>query len=244
MSMDKEVRMPFSPRRIALALGLAVGCGAALVAGPAIASDHQDTPEVELNPKCDINDVYAFPGSDPSRICLVMTTSSPIARSAVNPSFDADKLYQLKVDNTGDGVEDLVLQFVFSGTGSGQKVTMFGPDVPVATGQRNRILSRNATLNGNINANLGAANGVQLFAGLRDDPFFLDLEQFFRLIPDRRPVTGPLAVANPIDPPAWRDPGIDYLKTYNTLAIVVELPLDRLTVGGNARFGVWGTISR
>ena len=29
-----------------------------------IGSDHQDTPEVELNPKQDMTDVYAFPGSD------------------------------------------------------------------------------------------------------------------------------------------------------------------------------------
>ncbi|HEX7879839.1 MAG TPA: DUF4331 family protein [Candidatus Eisenbacteria bacterium] len=236
--------MPFSPRRIAVALGLAFGCGAGVVAGSALASDHQDTPEVELNPKCDINDVYAFPGSSPSRICLVMTTSSPIAAGTANPSFDPDKLYQIKVDNTGDAVEDLVLQFIFTGTGSGQMVALFGPAAPVATGARNRIINANATVSGSINSNLGAGDNVQLFAGLRDDPFFLDLEQFFRLLPDRRPATGPLAVANPIDPPAWRDPGVDYLRNYNTLAIVVELPLERLTVGGNAEFGVWGTISR
>ncbi|MDZ4805210.1 MAG: DUF4331 family protein [Candidatus Eisenbacteria bacterium] len=231
-------------RRSVLALAMTIGCGAALFAGPAPASDHQDTPEVELNPKCDINDVYAFPGSSPSRICLVMTTSSPIAAGATSPSFDPDKLYQLKVDNSGDGVEDLVLQFVFEGTGSGQKVTMFGPAEPAQTGQRMKVLDVNSTLNGGINSNLGAGDNVQVFAGLRDDPFFLDLQQFFRILPDRRPVTGPLAVANPISPAAWRNPATDYLAGFNTLAIVVELPLDRLTVGGNAKFGVWGTISR
>ena len=35
------------------------------------------------------------------------------------------------------------------------------------------------------------ANGIQLFAGPRDDPFFIDLEQFFRIMPDRQPVSGP-----------------------------------------------------
>ena len=51
-----------------------------------LASDHQDTPEVELNPRMDINDVYAFPGSAADRIAIVMTTSSPIAGQSA--SFD------------------------------------------------------------------------------------------------------------------------------------------------------------
>ena len=35
-----------------------------------------------------------------------------------------------------------------------------------------------------------AAGNMQVFAGLRDDPFFIDLEQFFRILPDRKPVSG------------------------------------------------------
>jgi hypothetical protein len=34
---------------------------------------------------------------------------------------------------------------------------------------------------------------MQVFAGVRDDPFFIDLSQFFRIIPDRRPTEGPLS---------------------------------------------------
>src|SRR2546430_14762928 len=37
------------------------------------ASDHQDTPEVELNPRMDINDLYAFPGSSADRTTSVLT---------------------------------------------------------------------------------------------------------------------------------------------------------------------------
>jgi hypothetical protein len=46
-----------------------------------VASDHQDTPEVELSPRYDVNDVYAFPAADPSRIALVLGTSSPLTPS-------------------------------------------------------------------------------------------------------------------------------------------------------------------
>src|SRR5687768_3877817 len=93
-----------------LALTLAGAAALATLAAVAEGSDHQDTPEVELSPRMDINDVYAFPGSTPDRIALVMTTSSPIA-PGTDAAFDPNLLYQLKVDNTGDGIEDLVLQF-------------------------------------------------------------------------------------------------------------------------------------
>ena len=45
-------------------------------------------------------------------------------------------------------------------------------------------------MTGPTNTVLGSASGVQLFAGIRDDPFYIDLEQFFKIIPDRAPVAG------------------------------------------------------
>jgi hypothetical protein len=225
-----------------LSLGLMVGVRATL------ASDHQDTPEVELSPRMDINDVYAFPGSTEDRIVLVMTTSSPITPGqAASASFDPNLLYQLKIDNTGDAAEDLVIQFTFEGEGSAQKVNVRGPVRPNAAGVRNTLVTSATAMSGTFNTTFGSSTGTQAFAGLRDDPFFLDLEQFFRIIPDRRPVTGPLAQL-PDQPTAssFRAAGaaVDYLRGLNTLALVVELPEAMLTAGGNAKIGIWGTISR
>src|SRR5689334_24446692 len=61
------------PRRHLLAALIVVlaGGGAARLA---IGSDHQDTPFVELNPKSDLTDVYAFPGASAGRIVLAMDT--------------------------------------------------------------------------------------------------------------------------------------------------------------------------
>ena len=211
-------------------------------------SDHQDTPEVELSPRMDVNDVYAFPGSSADRIVLVLTTSSPItpAQSAA-AAFDPNLLYQLKIDNTGDGVEDKVFQITFSGTGTNQQVTVRGPVAPAQTGTMNTLVSSGTSTTGATNTNLGSASGVQVFAGIRDDPFFLDLEQFFRIVPDRKPVSGGLSQL-PDQPTAsaFRAPGqaVDYLRGINTLAIVLEMPTAMLTDGGNKKIGVWGTISR
>ena len=71
------------------ALLAALGVGSAAVIRDALGSDHQDTPEVELSPRMDINDVYAFPGASDDQIVLVLTTSSPItpAQSAT-ATFD------------------------------------------------------------------------------------------------------------------------------------------------------------
>jgi hypothetical protein len=226
----------------------AVALATAISAVTLFASDHQDTPEVELSPRMDINDVYAFPGASADRIVFVMTTSSPItpAQSA-SASFDPNLLYQLKIDNSGDGVEDRVLQFTFSGTGANQQVQVRGPIAPASTGMVNTIVSAAPSLTGAVNSNLGSSTGLQVFTGLRDDPFFLDLEQFFRIVPDRKPVTGPLSqLPDSPSASAWRPVGqaVDYLRGLNTLAIVVELPTSMLTAAGSAKIGVWSTISR
>jgi hypothetical protein len=98
-----------------------------------------------------------------------------------------------------------------------------------------------------VNTNLGSPTDIQVFCGLRDDPFYIDLEQFFRILPDRKPVTGDLSQL-PDTPSAscFRDNLLaqDYLAGFNTLAIVVELPESRLTQGASTRLGIWGTISR
>ena len=210
-----------------------------------LASDHQDTPEVELNPRMDINDVYAFPGASADRIAIVLTTSSPIAGQTA--SFDPDLLYQLKVDNTGDAVEDLVFQVTFDdGTGANQKYTIRGPVAPSMTGTKAKLVTTGNVVTGSVGSVAGSTSGVQGFAGIKADPFVIDLEQFFNIIPDRRPSTGPLS--GPATPTAtqFRTPGIDFLRPFNTLAIAIELPKSQLvsSTDAGAKFGVWGTISR
>jgi len=228
-----------------LTLGATALVGIAVFAVGLRASDHQDTPEVELNPRQDINDVYAFPGATSDRIALVVTTSSPIAGQSA--SFDPNLLYQIKVDNTGDAVEDLVFQVTFdNGVGSAQRYTLRGPVAPARTGTVNTLLETGPTVTGTVGSTSGSATGTQVFAGLRADPFVIDLEQFFNIVPDRRPSTGPLSTPLTATASAFRSPGVDFLRPFNTLAIAIELPKALLVAGTDAaaRIGVWGTISR
>jgi len=242
MSRIRTVRR----RWIALALTLAT-VSAFGTATRMRASDHQDTPEVELAQKPDINDVYAFPGSNAGRIVLAVTTASPIT-PAQSPTigFDPNLLYQIKIDNNSDALEDLVMQVRFRGTGRQQTVELFGPVAPAQTGNRNTIAAAVPVLSGPTNTALTSASGIQLQAGLFDDPFFIDLSQFFRILPDRRPVRGPLS-RFPDPATSFRNPGFDFLRGFNALAIVIELPENMLlapNAGDDPVLGIWATTAR
>ena len=220
--------------------------------GIAVASDHQDTPLVELNPRMDLSDVYAFPGSAPGRIVLVMNTSpflSPAQTAAAR--FDPNFLYPFKIDNDGDAVEDRIIQVSFEGTGTSQKAVVHGPfsatDAGVTVGAMMNTVNTKATeMKGGFNTNFGSASGIQAFAGPRDDPFFIDLEAAFCILPDRRPVTGTLAAPCMLPSVGFRSVGqaVNYTAGFNVLSIVVELPSSQLENGAPGKLGIWGTISR
>jgi uncharacterized protein DUF4331 len=234
----------FRPGRIAAA-ALVAACAAGV--GVALASDHQDTPDVELNPEMDLTDLYVFPSPVPGRVVLVLN-SWGVLSPAETPTtyFDPNILYQFKIDNDHDGVEDRVIQVTFNGAGADQTVEVRGPVAPpVAGAMGNRLSTAAAVVSGGTRVAIGSASGMQVFAGPRDDPFFIDLEQFFRIIPDRKPVTGALSQL-PDTPTAssWRTPGIDFLAGFNVLSIVIELPVSQLTGSAGPNFGVWATISR
>ncbi len=235
--------------RRGLALLAALGVVGFAGVRAARASDHQDNPIVELNPAMDMSDFYAFPGSAADRIVMVLD-SRPLLTPAQTPSasFDPNILYQFKIDNTGDAKEDRVIQVIFKGTGSTQTVEVRGPMAPpVVGGMMNSVADVTPAVTGKINTVIGTSSGMQVYAGAREDPFFLDLEQFLRILPDRKPSTGPLSLI-PDSPTAtsFRAAGsaVDALAGSNVLSIVIELPTAQLTSGGAASLGLWGTISR
>ena len=108
------------------------------------------------------------------------------------------------------------------------------------------LATSGTVVTGRVGTTSGSATGIQAFAGLKADPFVIDLEQFFNVIPDRRPSTGPLAIQNGPPASSFRVPGVDFLRPFNTLAVAIELPRSALqsSTAADARFGVWSTISR
>src|SRR3954468_23773535 len=111
-----------------LAIALAI-CLVAQIPDRVLAADHRDAPAVDALGEGDITDVYAFVDpNDATRVVLAVNVNS-FAVPAVNGtySFSPDMLYQIKIDNTGDGREDFVIQMVASGLGQAQTLKVFGP---------------------------------------------------------------------------------------------------------------------
>ena len=165
------------------------------VAHSARGSDHQDAPAQLANPLSDITDVYVFPDTlNTNNVILAMdidpllTPGSKTTGAALDPNL----LYQFKISHSntvlGDNApEDTVIQLQATGSGPTQTVSLYGPTKPQYTGSMS-VLETSAFV-GSVPFNtLPAAqqsNGSYVFVGPRADPFFFDLFQFFKILPDR-----------------------------------------------------------
>ncbi len=244
-------------RRVALVLA------AGLLLIPAVffsfrltASDHADTAENYNRIGADMTDVFMFPSpTNDNNVVIVMDVHGLIP-AGQTASFDPQVLYQMKMDITGDYVEDLVIQARFIGTGANQTVVISGPRAPATTGTTAKF-GRPSGVTGTINQTFSPVAGMQVFAGIRSDPFFFDLNRFFAILPDRMtPLQGvqvDFASIMAADTPQVNgfrgfpagsgfdsSPASDFLANLNVLSIIVELP--RSALGGGMVY-LWETTS-
>ncbi|MEQ9618120.1 MAG: DUF4331 family protein [Deltaproteobacteria bacterium] len=224
------------------------------ITNEAVAADHVDAPLTTADPQIDITDVYAFlDPDDESRLVLAMAVVPFIQpQDNGNVGFDPDVLYQFKVDNDGDAVEDFVVQIIFDGSGFNQEFRVIGPALPLMTGAVNEILPLPSSIEGNTQVNV--TSGVfRAYAGLADDAFVFDFSQFNAILDGSqdvfRQVTSP--VLGPLDGREIRSDGtsgIDFFAGVNALHIVVSFPKNLVRGDGffgiDGLVGIWGTTSR
>src|SRR5579864_3532356 len=81
------------------------------------ASSHREAPITALDRTADITDWYAFVSYDhPDRVTMILNVD-PFLEPSNGPNyfpFDPNVLYEMKVDNNQDGVEDVTFQFRFN----------------------------------------------------------------------------------------------------------------------------------
>jgi Domain of unknown function (DUF4331) len=216
------------PKKLMMAAVVATICatGAYL-----IAADHADAPAV-TGKTSDITDVYAFQSpSNASNMVLVVNIQGLLAPSATGAAkFDPETMVEINIDNstTKDNIEDLVIQTTFDGG----KVQVYGPAKPIQTGLKSTLINAASKVEGAITAYGSTAsitdqNGMKVFAGPRDDPFFFDLNQFKKILAGT--ATG------------FNNPGTDSFANTNVMSIVIELPKSAL---GTGSVNIWATTNR
>jgi hypothetical protein len=82
-------------------------------------SSHREAPEISKHPAADSTDVYAFVSPDPGLTDTVTLIANYIPLEAPDGGpnfyeFSDEVLYQIHVDNTGNGVADISYQFRFN----------------------------------------------------------------------------------------------------------------------------------
>ncbi|HUC42442.1 MAG TPA: DUF4331 domain-containing protein [Candidatus Sulfotelmatobacter sp.] len=85
---------------------------------PAAASSHREAPGITRTPKLDGTDFYMFTSYESGRDGFVTLVADyiPLQDAYGGPNYftlDPDAVYDIKVDNNGDALEDLVFRFQF-----------------------------------------------------------------------------------------------------------------------------------
>ena len=183
-----------------------------LFATPAVvpAADHMDSPRTKMFTFLDINDVYLFQSPVHPQNTVIIVTVVPMA-GLVNPAiFSPIGDYELKIDNTGDAIEDITYRFSFT--------------FPNKQGVQRMVVQKYLGVNGAPQI-VGQAltgpkalklkDGAVLTASYFDDPFFFDLNAFNRF-----------KISH--NPNEFCNPGVNFFKNLNVMAMVMEVPSTKL----------------
>ena len=80
-------------------------------------SSHREAPAISKDPAADSADLYAFVSPDAPDTVTFIANYVPLQSPAGGPNFyefGSDVLYEIKIDNNGDGNPEIVYQFTFS----------------------------------------------------------------------------------------------------------------------------------
>ena len=191
-----------------------------------VAADHIDAPAAQ-GTSADITDFYAFQGAETENLVFVANVQGLLSPNATSTtSFDENVLVEINIDTNGDNVEDLVIQAI----PRDGVMYFFGPVAPSNTGLNSNI-SEMAAINGEVAITAYGAtavtatttDGLKMFAGPRDDPFFFDFARYSEIIAGNAT--------------SFNDPGTDTFAGSNVLSIVVEVP--KSLIGGSGTINTW-----
>lgn len=212
------------------------------------ASDHDDGETDTKGRNLNLTDLYVFregdqnPKASTDNLVFIMNTN-PRSVARQQYYFSTRARYDFHIARVGDnnatptGKSDITLRFEFGAPKPNQTQDM--TITAIRDGRSHKIKSQTTPLN-----QPGRGQKVQMgqtpfevFAGLREDPFFFDVEQFFRV---RAGALGKGPAVGFRSP----DKAVDFTQGYNVNAIAVKVPIQWLQGQSKATtFDVWETIS-
>ena len=130
-----------SQRLLPFAVAPLVAAAALLFSGAAGASSHREAPFISGAPKVDASDFYMFNSYETGRSDYVTLIANyqPLQNGFDGPNYhalDPNALYEIHIDNNGDGKEDLTFQFRFQTT-----LANSGAGLTVAVGSVNQNIA-------------------------------------------------------------------------------------------------------
>jgi hypothetical protein len=224
-----------------------------------LASDHRDSPTADANAQGDITDIFAFlDPNTPANLVLIMNVNPFSVPAETGYHFSTTFLYQFKIATGPTAVEGLVIQATFENVAtttcaSGQMINVYGPGVPAITGTNNILLSEQPTVSGCTGATV-TQGSMQVFAGLRDDPFVADIGQLNRILASSQDLfrAFPNSAVGSLRGRAVRadmTSGVDGFGGFNITTLAIELPASAIQgsgttfLGASGLVGIWGTTS-
>ncbi|MEO7119209.1 MAG: DUF4331 domain-containing protein, partial [Candidatus Limnocylindrales bacterium] len=241
------------------------------IGGSTLASSHREAPLIATDPAADNTDLYAFVSPDKPNTVTLIANYTGFQEPAGGPNFyafDPNVRYWIKIDNNGDGIENVTYEFAFETQVANPDSFLYSgygpiPGVPSNVTQTYTVTRNGSPIGSDLDVpapNIGprttpkyksiGASGIhdlggnrQVFAGQRDDPFFVDVGAIFDL--------GGLRPFNPAHLiPLAAEKGQDSVSGFNVNSIALQVPkgdLSAVTTAGATSYGtvgIWAGASR
>lgn len=196
-----------------------MSAGILLHVSGANAADHNDPSTRVGNSQGlpeDIADLFVWNTdtlANDGNMVMALTFGGPVATTDF--AGDRDVIYGLHIDSDADNEADVNVWIRFAQNGEGE----WGFRIENLPGTSGPVVGRVGAV-----TDLG---GAKIFAGVRDDPFFFDLEGFGATV-----ATGTLAFQN----------DRDFFAGLNVSTVIVEVPIRALP--GDGPFNFWATTGR
>jgi hypothetical protein len=206
----------------------------------ALAADHRDGPilvNTATQGTSDINDIYVFRSPANANNTVFFFSFQPFPGNLTSRSVDSTQVYDIKIDTTGDAVEDIIFRLTFGAPDANgvQDVTLRGLPAAAFPGTGGILAQGRTGTTAPTGVNIPIRGGGTFRCGIHDDPFFFDAGAFSTLESTGAGFPRPVGQAHNFFGP-----------NVNTFAAIIEIPSSRIPIPAsnpNKIIGVFVTVT-